>query len=33
MKYDYINERKVITEHWEDVCLGKVKPNEKARAV
>jgi integrase len=33
MKYDYINERKVITEHWEDVCLGKVDPNEKARAV
>ena len=33
MKYDYINERKVISEHWEDVCLGKVDPNEKARTV
>ena len=33
MHYDYINERKVITEHWEDVCLGKVDPAEKARVV
>ena len=33
MKYDYINERKIISLHWEDVCLGKTDPQEKARAV
>ena len=33
MKYDYINERKIISLHWEDVCLGNTSPQEKARAV
>ena len=33
MKYDYINERKIISQHWEDVCLGKTVVKEKARAV
>ena len=33
MKYDYINERKIISLHWEDVCLGKTDSQEKARAV
>ena len=33
MKYDYINERKIISLHWEDVCLGKTDSQKKARAV
>ena len=30
-RYDWIEERRVLAQHWEDFCFGKTSITEKAR--